>query len=60
MNIMARISVRIPEYYDKVMEKLIKTGLFKSKSEILRESINIFIEYELKNMVIRENEYNTI
>jgi len=57
---MARISVRIPEYYDKVMKKLIKTGLFKSKSEILRESINIFIEYELKNMVISENEYNTI
>ncbi|GEM_PF-1331435 len=57
---MARISVRIPEYYDKVMKKLIKAGLFKSKSEILRESINIFIEYELKNMVISENEYNTI
>ena len=57
---MARISIRIPEYYDKVIKKLIKTGLFKSKSEILRESINIFIEYELKNMVISENEYNTI
>ena len=57
---MARISIRIPEYYDKVMKKLIKAGLFKSKSEILRESINIFIEYELKNMVISENEYNTI
>ncbi|HDJ89736.1 MAG TPA: ribbon-helix-helix protein, CopG family [Thermoprotei archaeon] len=57
---MVRISVRISEYYYEYMEKLVRMGLFKSKSEILREAINIFIEYELnKNQVINKyGEYS--
>jgi len=42
-----RISVRIPEAQVNIMEKLIKNGTYKSKSDIVREAVRDLLRRQL-------------
>ena len=44
---MKRISVRIPEAQVNIMEKLIKNGTYKSKSDIVREAVRDLLRRQL-------------
>jgi len=47
-----KVSVRVPEAYVKVMDKLVKEGLFSSKSEIVRFAIENFLRKERNRFVL--------
>lgn len=49
---MQNITINIPELYDVNIQKLIKKGTVKSRSEAIRTAINEFLTNEIKNLKI--------
>ena len=49
---MRKISVRVPEAYVKVMERLVEMGAFSSKSEIVRFAIENLLRKERNRYAI--------
>lgn len=47
-----KISVRVPEAYVKVMERLVEMGAFSSKSEIVRFAIENLLRKERNRYAI--------
>ncbi len=43
---MKRVTIRLPEVYVKVMDELVKKGLFNSRAEIIRKAVNYLISKE--------------
>ncbi|GAB4311913.1 MAG: hypothetical protein Kow0069_12400 [Promethearchaeota archaeon] len=46
------VTINIPEAYCDAIERLIKAGLFSSRSEAIREAIKEFLEKERSFLVV--------
>ena len=52
---LVNVSVNVPEVYLKELDKLIKLGLVKNKSQFVREAIERYLEKDTKLIAIFKN-----
>ena len=52
---LVNISVNVPEIYLEELDKLIKLGLVKNKSQFVREAIERYLEKDTKLIAIFKN-----
>jgi len=51
---MRQINVYLPKFYIKVLDSLVKEGLYRTRAEAIRMAIREFIESEGDKMKIRK------
>jgi metal-responsive CopG/Arc/MetJ family transcriptional regulator len=52
---LVNVSVNVPEVYLKELDKLIKLGLVKNKSQFVREAIERYLNKDIKLITIFKN-----